>query len=46
MQGPAFGAVLWVLLISAAAFSVAFTLSWRPALLLPVARCLQRQPAA
>lgn len=33
-DGPSFGSVLWVLLISAAGIAVALTLAWRPWLLL------------
>lgn len=29
-QGASFGCLLWVLLMSASAFTVAFTLTWRP----------------
>lgn len=29
-DGPGFGSVLWVLLVSAAAIAVALTLAWRP----------------
>lgn len=34
-DGPSFGAVLWVLLIGAAALAVALTLAWRPRWLWP-----------
>ncbi|MDW5443642.1 DUF3325 domain-containing protein [Polaromonas sp. SM01] len=33
-DGPSFGSVLWILLISAAAIAVALTLAWRPRLFL------------
>ncbi|HBM09979.1 DUF3325 domain-containing protein [Pseudomonas sp. Choline-3u-10] len=35
-QGGGFGTVLWVLLASAAAFSLALTLAWKPAWLRPL----------
>lgn len=34
-DGPSFGSLLWVVLISAAAIAVALTLTWQPRLLLP-----------
>ena len=36
-DGPSFGALLWATAISIAAAAVAFTLTWRPALLRPLA---------
>ena len=43
-DGPSFGALLWATVISMAALAVAFTLSWRPRLLWPLATlvCLVR----
>jgi hypothetical protein len=41
-QGPSFGSLLWVMVVCAAAFGVAFTLSWRPSALAPLARLLAR----
>ncbi|NKQ09655.1 DUF3325 family protein [Pseudomonas sp. SST3] len=38
IQGGAFGVLLWVTLLSAAALSLSFTLSWKPVWLRPVAR--------
>lgn len=37
-DGPAFGSVLWLLLMATAAFAVAFTLAWRPRLFRPLRR--------
>lgn len=34
-DGAAFGSLLWAMLASAGALAVAFTLTWRPRLLLP-----------
>ena len=34
-DGPSFGSLLWVVLISAAAIAVALTLAWHPQWLLP-----------
>ena len=36
-DGPSFGALLWATTISLTAAAVAFTLTWRPALLRPLA---------
>lgn len=36
-DGPSFGALLWATAISIAAAAAAFTLTWRPALLRPLA---------
>lgn len=36
-DGPGFGSLLWVILISAAAIAVALTLTWQPQFLLPTA---------
>ena len=36
-DGPSFGVLLWVTAISIAAAAVAFTLTWRPVLLRPLA---------
>jgi len=36
-DGPSFGSLLWVVLISAAAIAVALTLAWHPRLLFPPA---------
>jgi hypothetical protein len=33
-DGPSFGTLLWVMLMSASGIAVAFTLTWRPKLLL------------
>jgi hypothetical protein len=44
-QGGSFGFLLWVMLLSAAALSLSFTLSWRPGWLQPIARlvaCIRR----
>jgi iron complex outermembrane receptor protein len=41
-QGPSFGALLWVVAISAAAVAVAFTLSWWPEALRPLGRLMLR----
>ncbi len=40
-QGPSFGSLLWALMISAAAVTVAFTLTWQPGWLRPVAQLLR-----
>jgi len=40
-EGPAFGALLGVMLASAAALTLTFTLSWKPGLLRPLARLLE-----
>ena len=40
-DGPSFGALLWATLLSAAAASVAFTLTWRARYLRPLARAAQ-----
>lgn len=37
-QGASFGSLLWILLLSTAAMAVAFTLTWRPQYLRPLAR--------
>lgn len=37
-DGAAFGSVLWTVLGAAAGMAVAFTLTWRPQLLLPTRR--------
>lgn len=37
-DGPSFGAVLWLLLLSLAAATVAFVLAWRPRWLSAIAR--------
>lgn len=39
-DGPSFGSLLWMVLVSCAALSVAFTLSWRAQWLRPLARGL------
>ena len=39
-DGPSFGALLWATAISLAALAVAFTLTWRPNWLRPLARLL------
>lgn len=41
-DGPAFGVLLWGLLLSAAAMMVALTLAWRPAWLAGLAQGLKR----
>lgn len=38
-DGPSFGALLWVTVLSAAAVAIAFTLTWRPIWLRPLAAC-------
>ena len=38
-DGPSFGALLWATVLSTAAIAVAFTLSWRPHWLWPLAAC-------
>ena len=40
-DGPSFGALLWVTAITLAALAVAFTLTWRPRWLWPLARLLR-----
>ena len=50
-DGPSFGALLWVTVLSAAAVAVAFTLAWRPTWLQPLAACAvgrfaRRNPAS
>jgi len=45
-QGPAFGALVWVMELSLAAMAVSLTLSWRPGALRPLALVLRRHPAA
>lgn len=42
-DGPGFGAVLWVVLISSAALAVAFTLAWQPRLFGAAARFVRRR---
>lgn len=42
-DGPGFGAVLWVVLISGAALAVAFTLAWQPRLFGAAARCVGKR---
>lgn len=41
-QGGGFGSLLWVVLMSAAAMAVAFTLTWRPHWLRPLAWTAQK----
>ena len=41
-QGPGFGALLWAVMLSATALLLTLTLTWWPAALRPVARCLDR----
>ncbi len=38
-DGPSFGALLWVTVLTAGAIAVAFTLAWRPKWLRPLAVC-------
>ena len=48
-DGASFGSVLWVLVLTAGAVAVAFTLTWRPAwlrLAVRVARVAQHKPRA
>lgn len=45
-EGPGFGALLWGVLLTAMASSVAFTLAWRPRLLLPLAQCIRRHTSS
>jgi ABC-type Co2+ transport system permease subunit len=40
-QGAGFGSLLWGVLICAAAMAIAFTLTWRPQWLRPLARAAQ-----
>jgi len=40
-QGAGFGALLWGLVMTAKAMSIAFALTWRPAALRPMARVLR-----
>lgn len=42
-DGPSFGTVLWLLLLSLAAMTVTFVLSWQPQWLKPFGRLLRRQ---
>lgn len=44
-EGPAFGCLLWALLLMATALVVSLTLTWRPHWLLPLARLLAAFPA-
>lgn len=44
-QGPSFGSLLWVMMLSVAAMSVAFTLAWQPRLLRPIAPLLRDRTA-
>ena len=39
-EGPSFGTLLWITLLSLSAIAVAFTLAWRPHWLRPLAACL------
>ena len=39
-DGPSFGTLLWVTMLSLSAIAVAFTLAWRPGWLRPLAACL------
>ena len=41
-DGPSFGSLLWVAMLTAAALGVVATLAWRAAWLRPVVRVLQR----
>jgi hypothetical protein len=43
-QGPAFGALLFTLLLGAASLAVTFTLTYRPQWLRPLRRALARDP--
>ncbi|HSW04719.1 DUF3325 domain-containing protein [Aquabacterium sp.] len=45
-HGAGFGVLLWAVMISAAALAVAFTLSWRPQWLQPIARLLRISPTS
>lgn len=38
-DGPSFGTLLWITLLSLSAMAVAFTLAWRPKWLSPLAIC-------
>ena len=38
-DGPSFGVLLWVTVLSTTALAVAFTLAWRPKWLRPLASC-------
>jgi Protein of unknown function (DUF3325) len=40
-QGPGFGSLLWTVMLTFNAMTVAFVLTWRPQWLAPVARWLQ-----
>lgn len=39
-DGPAFGGLLWVMSSVVAGIAVAFTLTWRPVMLRPLAACV------
>lgn len=42
-DGPAFGSLLWLVLMSVTAVALALTLAWRPHWLAPM-RCFSRRP--
>lgn len=42
-QGPVFGSLIWLLLLSPSGFALAFTLAWRPQWFRPLAMLLVRQ---
>lgn len=41
-QGPAFGSLIWLLLLPPNGFALAFTLAWRPQWLRPLGKALSR----
>lgn len=41
-QGPAFGSLIWLLLLPPTGFALAFTLAWRPQWLRPLGKALSR----
>lgn len=41
-QGPAFGSLIWLLLMPPSGYVLALTLAWRPQWLRPLARLLSR----
>jgi hypothetical protein len=42
-QGPSFGALLWMVMLSATAMAVALLLTWKPQWLRPLARWVQHR---
>jgi uncharacterized protein YjeT (DUF2065 family) len=41
-QGPAFGSLIWLLLLPPNGFALVFTLAWRPEWLRPLGKALSR----